>query len=207
MSALKMNALKSFLRYQVGFKLQMKDGPEMGKEIREAFMNQHLGVETDGFSIHPALLASMKTFKANPFYGKPSGKLGLKDEPAGKVRVFAMVDPITQWVLNPLHKAIFSILRDIPMDGTFNQLRPVYRLFRLSGVRKFFSLDLSAATDRLPVALQARLLDRAVKDIPFFGQKWAALLIARDYRISSVKYGVSGKLRYSVGQPMGALSS
>jgi hypothetical protein len=26
----------------------------------------------------------------------PTGKLGLKDEPAGKVRVFAMVDPWTQ---------------------------------------------------------------------------------------------------------------
>jgi hypothetical protein len=32
------------------------------------------------------------------------GKLGLKQEAAGKVRVFAMVDPITQWILNPLHK-------------------------------------------------------------------------------------------------------
>jgi hypothetical protein len=31
----------------------------------------------------------------NPFMS-PLGKLGLKEEAAGKVRVFAMVDPITQ---------------------------------------------------------------------------------------------------------------
>jgi hypothetical protein len=49
------------------------------------------------------------------------GKLGFKQEPAGKVRVFAMVDIITQWMLEPLHRLIFRKLKDIPMDGTFDQ--------------------------------------------------------------------------------------
>lgn len=52
-------------------------------------------------------------------------KLGFKEEAAGKVRVFAMVDPFTQWVMKPLHECIFTILRGIPMDGTFNQTKPV----------------------------------------------------------------------------------
>jgi hypothetical protein len=55
-------------------------------------------------------------------------KLGFKEEAAGKVRVFAMVDPFTQWVMKPIHDLIFTILRGIPMDGTFNQTKPVEQL-------------------------------------------------------------------------------
>jgi len=56
------------------------------------------------------------------------GKLGLKQEAAGKMRVFAMVDPISQWVLYPIHRFIFdNILKKIPMDGTFDQTKPLFR--------------------------------------------------------------------------------
>lgn len=95
------------------------------------------------------------------------------------------------------------------MDGTFDQLRPIRRLLRLQAKEHFplYSLDLSAATDRLPVKLQARLLDLLLgKDFPLFGQKWAAFLTSRFYHYESEEYG-SGTLRYAVGQPMGALSS
>lgn len=59
------------------------------------------------------------------------------------------------------------------MDGTFNQLKPVYRLLkRVRGHHlPLYSLDLSAATDRLPISIQARLLDELVQEIPLFGQK------------------------------------
>lgn len=53
------------------------------------------------------------------------GRLGFKEEAAGKVRVFAMVDAWTQWSLSPLHDGIFSALRKLPMDGTFNQMAPL----------------------------------------------------------------------------------
>lgn len=83
------------------------------------------------------------------------GKLGFKQEPAGKVRIFAMVDPITQWVLEPLHKWIFSILRRIPMDGTFDQMKPLNRVpFGIP----LYSFDLTAATDRLPIQIQKSIL-------------------------------------------------
>jgi hypothetical protein len=52
-------------------------------------------------------------------------KLGFKEEAAGKMRVFAMVDTITQWVLGPLHDKIFHILSRIPQDGTFDQTKPL----------------------------------------------------------------------------------
>lgn len=139
------------------------------------------------------------------------GSLGFKEEPAGKVRVFAMVDPLTQWLLRPLHRGLFAILRQLPMDGTFDQLRPIHRLLKRSkkavGRSKgFYSFDLSAATDRIPVTIQARLLDLLVKQIPNFGSKWRALLTNRSYEYHHPRHG-SGSVRYGVGQPMGALSS
>lgn len=87
------------------------------------------------------------------------GRLALKEEAAGKVRIFAIVDCWTQWMLHPLHQAIFALLRRIPQDGTFDQLAPV----RLLGLRRdtfVASYDLSAATDRLPLIIQKMLLQR-----------------------------------------------
>lgn len=64
------------------------------------------------------------------------GRLGTKEEPAGKVRVFAMVDPFTNWLLKPLHKLIFRYLSKIEQDGTFDQLAPIDRL-RRAGFTRF----------------------------------------------------------------------
>jgi len=135
-----------------------------------------------------------------------SGQLALKSEPAGKVRVFAMVDSVTQSVLNPLHQHLFSILRLLPNDGTFDQQASVTRSMekaKLSGMA--YSFDLSAATDRLPAKLSAAILENLVQ-VPGFGQAWLDLLVDRDYEIDHSMTG-SRKLRYAVGQPMGGLSS
>jgi hypothetical protein len=132
------------------------------------------------------------------------GKLGLKEEAAGKIRVFAMVDAWTQWALYPLHMVLFEILRDIRMDGTFDQTGPLKYLIQAAEEGKpLYSLDLSAATDRLPISIQRQLLST------LFGAElagaWANLLVGRAYRLHD---GESFKdLKYAVGQPMGALSS
>lgn len=101
------------------------------------------------------------------------GRLGLKHEP-GKVRVFAMVDWWTQMALRPLHLLIFSILRRIPQDGTFDQMRLVRWLQEVIRNRQeqglnpvVYSLDLSAATDRLPISIQVLLVEFLV---PGLGQ-------------------------------------
>jgi len=97
------------------------------------------------------------------------GRLSLKEEAAGKIRVFAITDAITQTVMAPLHEGIFDLLRTIPMDGTFNQDLPLKRL--LTRVKlgllvdpDFYSYDLSAATDRLPIALQTDILSVIMGD-------------------------------------------
>jgi hypothetical protein len=63
-------------------------------------------------------------------------------------------------LLRPLHNALFEILQKIENDATFDQARGVM-LARTMLLKKGFaaSLDLSAATDRLPVLLQSQLLN------------------------------------------------
>jgi len=137
--------------------------------------------------------------------GIPSGKLGLKQEAAGKMRVFAMVDPWSQWILRPIHKAIFSILRRHPMDGTFNQLKPLRKAWAFPAL---FSMDLTAATDRLPLSLQVELLKSVFCMTDREAYAWADVMVGRRYRLP---YGYYHKgnpwVTYAVGQPMGALSS
>jgi len=134
------------------------------------------------------------------------GRLGFKDEPAGKVRVFAMVDCFSQWLFDPLHKAIFSVLERIPTDGTFDQLAPVRRLMKTCPKGPYYSFDLSAATDRLPLSIQKVLLSSVLG--PWAAEVWGTLLVGRNYLALHKDLGeTSVLLRYATGQPMGALSS
>jgi len=132
----------------------------------------------------------------------PMGKLGFKQEAAGKVRVFAMVDAWTQWVLEPLHLEIFRILKYLPMDGTFDQLAPIRKYQDWPSA---YSLDLSAATDRLPISLQINLLSSLYG--MEFALNWARLLVGRPYSYYYKPTDTAGVVEYAVGQPMGALSS
>lgn len=59
------------------------------------------------------------------------GRLSEKEEAAGKIRVFAITDVLTQSIFRPLSDGIFSILKSLPMDGTFDQNRPVSHLLSL----------------------------------------------------------------------------
>jgi hypothetical protein len=139
--------------------------------------------------------------------GQIIGKLAFKEEAAGKLRIFALVDSITQTLLQPLHKSLFSILRLIPNDGTFDQNASYWRAVqKMSNSGNAFSFDLSAATDRLPIVIQEQLLAELYS--PIIGETWSKLLIERDYQIPENQYGLTpGPIRYAVGQPMGALSS
>jgi len=94
-------------------------------------------------------------------YDSVLGRFAALFEAAGKIRIIAIVDPITQWALKPVHLWIFNILRRIPQDGTFNQDKPIDLLMDLSrrSKDKFIgSCDMSAATDRLPILLQKHIL-------------------------------------------------
>jgi hypothetical protein len=141
------------------------------------------------------------------------GKLSIKEEP-GKLRIFAMVDSITQALLYPLHSYIFvQVLHKIPQDGTKNQHAPVKRLIKSMeerGLTHIWSFDLSAATDRLPLVIQDLLLQ--VFTSPEFGKLWSWLIADRYFALPGIFRRTYGKafashVRYAVGQPMGAYSS
>lgn len=133
------------------------------------------------------------------------GKLSLKLEAAGKVRVFAMVDGWTQSLLDYLHRDLFRLLSNIDQDGTFNQHKPVKALIE-RGLMNLYSFDLSAATDRLPIAIQVDVLNTLYGGT--VGDLWRDLLVNRSYHLDDKTFPESsGDYHYSVGQPMGALSS
>jgi hypothetical protein len=92
--------------------------------------------------------------------GRFAGKLSIKKEAAGKLRVFAMVDVWTQIALKPIHAVLFNLLRSLPCDGTFNQAvsENSARLKSLTWGGSF-GYDLSAATDRLPLQIQCAIID------------------------------------------------
>jgi len=135
------------------------------------------------------------------------GQLSFKKEAAGKLRVFAMVDVVTQSLFRPLHDLLFSILRGFPNDGTFDQSAAFARAVEKSKVTGHcFGYDLTAATDRLPIILQVSILKSIIGEK--LASLWSVILVNRDYFIPSNPYDIPvGNLRYSVGQPMGALSS
>jgi len=70
-----------------------------------------------------------------------------------------MVDIWTQSLLKPLHDKLFEILSKLPNDGTFDQdssFKRCQEKAKAKGVA--YGYDLSAATDRLPLSLQASIL-------------------------------------------------
>jgi hypothetical protein len=147
---------------------------------------------------------------AHGFGTNVCGRLALLPEAAGKIRVVALADIWSQWALKPLHDWLFDILREIPQDGTFDQLRPVGLLLKkVSPTQAIYSYDLSAATDRIPILIQELLLAQIFG--PAYARAWANLLVGRSYAIpKKVAKGLglrSRFLKYAVGQPMGAYSS
>jgi hypothetical protein len=141
----------------------------------------------------------------------PVGQLQTKEEAAGKVRVFAMVDVWTQSVMSPIHKALFAFLEALPNDATFDQGAAVRRCLQKSeAAGRSFGYDLSAATDRLPIQVQVAILSNIIGKVA--ADAWAEILVGRPYVLLSTpeKKGepiFATEMKYAVGQPMGALSS
>lgn len=133
-------------------------------------------------------------------------KLSVVHDQAGKARIVGITNWWIQVILEPLHQGIMTILKRIPTDGTFDQVAPLKRLMTLVGPgQKFYSFDLSSATDRLPVQLQRDILNCLV---PNLGTLWMDLLGSLRWQWKSLNERVPLKeVTYSVGQPMGAYSS
>jgi len=99
-----------------------------------------------------------EVFKLTPTKGLIR-KLSVINDPEGKARIIAILDYWSQTALKPLHEKLFSMLGKIKADCTFNQTSP-----RTLKRGPYYSLDLTAATDRFPVKTQVAILAAATKD-------------------------------------------
>jgi hypothetical protein len=138
-------------------------------------------------------------------YPEITGRISVIKDPEYKLRLIAISDYMSQFVLKPIHEQLLGLLSRLPCDRTFTQDPKKDWL----GSDKFHSLDLSSATDRFPISLQQKLIqylfipERKNKLIGsyWFAKAWKDLISQRDFLFD-------GKLlRYAVGQPMGSYSS
>jgi hypothetical protein len=124
-------------------------------------------------------------------------KLSYFSDKEGKTRVIAILDYWSQTCLRGYHRYLNDVLRTIKSDRTFSQ-ESIHSTISSSG--PYFSFDLSAATDRMPLSLQKRVFAR------IFGasksEAWARVLTDWEY----VTKGIPS-VKYNCGQPMGAYSS
>lgn len=166
---------------------------------------------------------ALKYGKATLYFRPVLRRLHALYEAAGKVRIIAIVDYWTQLVLKPLHEWMFSALRLLPQDATFDQEGKL-REFTKRGYEQVYCYDLKSATDLIPLALYKELfkpmLPSSILDL------WLELLVGlpflvpkeniRDLSYEGLKnppasildeLHEANEVRYTCGQPMGALSS
>lgn len=132
--------------------------------------------------------------------GKDIRKLSYFSDKEGKSRVIAILDYWSQTALKPLHDTLNGILKGIRVDCTFNQNHFLKVLPNQPGTR-YHSIDLSNATDRMPIALQKKVIASIIGRTK--ADAWASILTDWSYPCRERPDGV----KYRTGQPMGAYSS
>jgi len=135
---------------------------------------------------------------------RPSlGKLSTFSDGGGKQRIVALPDYWTQMMLKPLHNILMNILKLFPQDATYDQDGKL-REFVDRGYKAIWSLDLKSATDLIPQRLYQDVLSYIFGQ--YIAELWIKLLTRRDYRLRRKGHDDTF-VRYTRGQPMGALSS
>jgi hypothetical protein len=80
-----------------------------------------------------------------------------------KSRVIAIFDYWSQLALKPIHDTLADILRDLPRDCMFDQQKPLKdKSFMEFGEEKYYSYDLKACSDLLPMRLQHLIMEEII---------------------------------------------
>jgi hypothetical protein len=138
----------------------------------------------------------------NKFRKDPSSyhvrRLSIVKDPEAKSRIIAILDYWSQTWLKQIHSIHFNFLRTIPTDRTFTQCPTITN--KPSG-HKYYSFDLSAATDRFPITFQEMFIKEC------FGEQvslaWRMILTSFPFYVPWEDRTIT----YNCGQPMGAYSS
>jgi hypothetical protein len=175
------------MKYHSPYLMESVSGPD-GSLLRDSKGNPvyTISYDSDGYP--------RKGSSKEPYLGK----LSVVTDVAGKSRVIAIINYWIQISLKPLHDSILKLLAEIPTDGTYDQLKPVFDLPK--GI-KYSSFDLSSATDRLPIDVQCQVLSHLIgKDKSDLWREIISIPLQTHSDYDHIT-------RYSVGQPMGAYSS
>lgn len=125
-------------------------------------------------------------------------RLHLLSEGGGKTRVICIPDIWTQSALKPIHHYLMNCLKKMPCDGTFSHKILGNYVRKVTSRNGMYCFDLKSATDRFPLEIQKRVLKPLLGNLV---DAWASLMTERDFSYKD------RTLRYTVGQPMGMLSS
>jgi hypothetical protein len=137
------------------------------------------------------------------------GKLAQSIEGAGKRRIFAIGNYVKQRLLYPIHVWGMSVLKTVPMDGTFDQRRPILRLSRYKDLTNIYSYDLKSATDRWPLSVIFEV------QACIWGPTLASSIVNGSLGLNSFSvgpphfYGVkkTSVVTFNTGQPLGYYGS
>jgi hypothetical protein len=115
-----------------------------------------------------------------------------------KTREVAILDYWSQCALLPLHNYQLRFLSNVAQDCTLNQTKR-FKSLRAKPGNHYWSIDLTAATDRFPILIQHQFLTM------WFGLEyadaWKRLMVGTPFLYKD------RELTYKVGNPMGAYSS
>nr|QCF24461.1 RNA-dependent RNA polymerase [Entomophthora muscae mitovirus 2] len=126
-------------------------------------------------------------------------KLSVVSDPEGKERVIAIFDYWSQTALKPLHDNLFELLSRIKGDCTFNHSAGRNLSDKAKG--PYYSMDLTAATDRFPIWVQRHVISELIS--VEYADSWSRVMTSHEF---SAPFADS-PINYGVGQPMGAYSS
>jgi hypothetical protein len=128
------------------------------------------------------------------------GEVHFLQEPGFKLRAIASPYRIHQLALKPIGHSIYSLVRTLPWDCTFDQSKPFPIVQdHLRNSRTCHSIDLSGATDYFPLELQLGTLREIFGDVLDID---LIEFISRSPFKSSI-----GPIRWEHGQPLGLYPS
>nr|QQM16242.1 putative replicase [Wunsystermes virus] len=142
------------------------------------------------------------TLQKERYQNRVLNRLAIFPDGLGKLRYVALSDFPTQSVLKRLHSILFRLLRSIQSDATYEQGK-IYDWYKRNMDKPIFSLDLSAATDRLPLPLQGILMFK------IFGSRtlrmlWMILMMTCKFTNQDI---IPNFVYYRAGQGIGIYSS
>jgi hypothetical protein len=172
--------------------LQIAETPKLYGSIQKVG-GPRLKMYMEHFSKSPQCIKLCQPTKASK-----KGRLrsiGVVKDTEGKSRLIAMADYWSQTSLKPLHDQLLKILKGNRSDLTFGQdIKPFGDNSQL-----YWSFDLTAATDRLPIFLYEDILEHMYGKE--YQSSWSDIMIGTDFNWKD------SKINYSTGQPMGMYSS